>query len=190
MLADSFVKVYAVAIKVATRKSDILKIKQKENGMMREFMSRFQMEWMELPPLFDDWAEPKQNKERYQPYLEERRNAPRRNPPRNDWRVDQGHDPQGFINKARIDRNVVPTGAPHLSEYNFNVDVSNIVFAISEIRDAKWPKPMLSDPSQRNYNLVCEFHNSHIHRTEDCHQLREEVARLLDKGHLREFLSD
>nr|XP_016499176.1 PREDICTED: uncharacterized protein LOC107817813 [Nicotiana tabacum] len=30
----------------------------------------------------------------------------------------------------------------------------------------------------------------HSHRTEDCHQLREEVARLLNKGHPREFLSD
>uniref|UniRef100_A0A1U7VW66 Uncharacterized protein LOC104220087 n=1 Tax=Nicotiana sylvestris TaxID=4096 RepID=A0A1U7VW66_NICSY len=64
------------------------------------------------------------------------------------------------------------------------------MFAISKIRDAKWPKPIQSDPSQRNYNLVCEFHNMHSYKTEDCHQLREEVARLLNKGHLREFLRD
>ncbi|XP_019244597.1 PREDICTED: uncharacterized protein LOC109224475 [Nicotiana attenuata] len=83
-----------------------------------------------------------------------------------------------------------PVNAPHLSQYNFSVNVSDIVFAISKIRDTKWPKPIQSDPSQRNYNLTCEFHNTHDHRTEDCHQLREEVARLLNKGHLREFLSD
>lgn len=115
---------------------------------------------------------------------------PRRNLPRNDRRVEQGQDPRGLINRTRFDRNVVTMGAPHLLEYNFNVDVSDIVFAISKIRDAKWPKPIQSDPSQRNYNLVCEFHNMYGHRTEDCHQLRDEVARLLNKGHLRELLSD
>ncbi|XP_019231102.1 PREDICTED: uncharacterized protein LOC109211955 [Nicotiana attenuata] len=60
----------------------------------------------------------------------------------------------------------------------------------AKIKDAKWPKTIQSDPSQRNYNLVSEFHNTHGHRTEDCHQVREEVARLLNEGHLREFLSD
>ncbi|XP_070013204.1 uncharacterized protein [Nicotiana sylvestris] len=43
MLADSFVKAHAGAIKVATRKSDIFKIKQRENEMLREFVSLFQM---------------------------------------------------------------------------------------------------------------------------------------------------
>ncbi|XP_019244274.1 PREDICTED: uncharacterized protein LOC109224141 [Nicotiana attenuata] len=254
MLADSLEKAHAGAIKVATRKSDVFKIKQRENEMLLEFVSRFQMERMELPPVSNNWAvqaftkgpnerssvaskqlkqnlieylavtwldvhnryqskiraeddqlgdpsgsvypnrllakEPKPNKERYQPYLEERRNAPRRNLPRNDRREDRGQDPRGLINRVRIDRHVVPTCAPHLSEYKFNIDVSDMVFAISKIRDVKWPKLIQSDPSKMNYNLVCEFHNTHGHRTKDCHQLREEVARLLNKGHLREFLSD
>ncbi|XP_070001697.1 uncharacterized protein [Nicotiana sylvestris] len=56
MLADSFIKAHAGAIKVATQKSDVYKIKQRENEMLREFVSRFQMEGMELPPVFDDWA--------------------------------------------------------------------------------------------------------------------------------------
>jgi len=56
MLADSFIKAHAGAIKVATRKSNVFKIKQRENEMLREFVSRFQMERMELPPISDDWA--------------------------------------------------------------------------------------------------------------------------------------
>ncbi|XP_070031912.1 uncharacterized protein [Nicotiana tomentosiformis] len=56
MLADSFVKAHAGAIKVATRKSDLFKVKQKDNEMLREFVSRFQMERMELPPVTDDWV--------------------------------------------------------------------------------------------------------------------------------------
>ncbi|XP_070002695.1 uncharacterized protein [Nicotiana sylvestris] len=56
MLADSFVKAHAGAIKVDTRMFDIFKIKQRENEMLREFVSRFQMEPMELPPDSNDWA--------------------------------------------------------------------------------------------------------------------------------------
>ncbi|XP_070050953.1 uncharacterized protein [Nicotiana tomentosiformis] len=56
MLADSFVKAYAGAIKVETKKLYLFKVKQKDNEMLREFISRFQMERMDLPPVADDWA--------------------------------------------------------------------------------------------------------------------------------------
>ncbi|XP_070010580.1 uncharacterized protein [Nicotiana sylvestris] len=56
ILADSLVKAHPSDIKVATRKSNVFKIKQRENEMLRKFVSRFQMERIELPPVFDDWA--------------------------------------------------------------------------------------------------------------------------------------
>nr|XP_016458631.1 PREDICTED: uncharacterized protein LOC107782275 [Nicotiana tabacum] len=56
MLEDSFVKAHAGAIKVATRKSDLFKVKQRQGEILREFVSRFQMERMKLPPVTDDWA--------------------------------------------------------------------------------------------------------------------------------------
>ncbi|XP_070007870.1 uncharacterized protein [Nicotiana sylvestris] len=56
MLADYSVKAHARAIKVATRKSNIFKIRQTDNKMLREFMSRFQMVRMKLPPVTDDWV--------------------------------------------------------------------------------------------------------------------------------------
>ncbi|XP_070010193.1 uncharacterized protein [Nicotiana sylvestris] len=55
MLVDSFIKAHVSAIKVNARKSDVFKIKQRENEMLQEFVSRFQMEKMELPPVSDDW---------------------------------------------------------------------------------------------------------------------------------------
>ncbi|XP_070014074.1 uncharacterized protein [Nicotiana sylvestris] len=56
MLADSFVKAHIGVIKAATRKSDVFKMKQRDNEMLREFVSRFQMELMEFSPFTDDWA--------------------------------------------------------------------------------------------------------------------------------------
>ncbi|XP_070054361.1 uncharacterized protein [Nicotiana tomentosiformis] len=55
-MADSFVKAHAETIKVETRKSDFFKVRQKDNEMLREFVSRFQTERMDLPPVIDDWA--------------------------------------------------------------------------------------------------------------------------------------
>ncbi|XP_070042476.1 uncharacterized protein [Nicotiana tomentosiformis] len=56
MLADSFIKVHTGAIKVETRKSDLFKVKYKDNEMLREFVSRFQIERIDIPPVADDWA--------------------------------------------------------------------------------------------------------------------------------------
>ncbi|XP_019261551.1 PREDICTED: uncharacterized protein LOC109239437 [Nicotiana attenuata] len=56
MLADSFVKAHAGAIKVATRKSVLFKVRQMDNEMLREFISQFKMECMDLPPVTDNWA--------------------------------------------------------------------------------------------------------------------------------------
>lgn len=86
-----------------------------------------------------------------------------------------------------------PLGAretPRLSEYNFNIDAASIISAIGRIKDTKWPRPLQSVPTQRDLNLMCKYHSTHGHRTEDCRQLREEVVWLFNNEHLREFLSD
>nr|XP_016445023.1 PREDICTED: uncharacterized protein LOC107770249 [Nicotiana tabacum] len=61
---------------------------------------------------------------------------------------------------------------------------------MSDIKEARFPKPMRSDPNHRDPNLWCEYHNTNGHRTGDCRHLREEVATLLKHSYLREFLSD
>ncbi|XP_016461647.1 uncharacterized protein LOC107784956 [Nicotiana tabacum] len=58
------------------------------------------------------------------------------------------------------------------------------------INEARFLKPIRSDPSQRDPNLWCKFHGTHGYRIGDCRHLRGEVATLLKNGHLREFLSD
>ncbi|XP_059302100.1 uncharacterized protein LOC132054038 [Lycium ferocissimum] len=81
-------------------------------------------------------------------------------------------------------------GPPRISEYNFNVSTSDLVSAVGRVSDVRWPKPLRTDPGQRDPSVVCEYHATHGHKTEDCRQLREEVARLLKNGHLRDLLSE
>nr|XP_016484425.1 PREDICTED: uncharacterized protein LOC107804970 [Nicotiana tabacum] len=94
------------------------------------------------------------------------------------------------MSKNGFDKHTNLVEAPRLSEYNFSIDASGIVSDIGRIKETKWPKPIQTDHSQRNPNLMCKYHGTHGHRTEDCRQLREEVARLFNEGHIREFLSD
>ncbi|XP_070032410.1 uncharacterized protein [Nicotiana tomentosiformis] len=94
------------------------------------------------------------------------------------------------MSKNDFDRPIGSREAQRLLEYNFSVDAAGIVSAIGLIKDTKWPRPLQYDPSQRDPNLMCKYHGTHDHRTKDCRQLREEVARLFNNGHLRAFLSD
>ncbi|XP_070026686.1 uncharacterized protein [Nicotiana sylvestris] len=258
MLTDLFVKAHTGAKKVATRKSNLFKVRQKDNEMLREFVSRFQMERIDLPPVTNDWVvqsfthalnerssvascqlkqnlieypvvtwadmqnryqskirveddqfgapsgsvypnrsegriqrdidrKPRSDKDQYQPYSVDRRNnEPGRNPVRND----RGQNSRMIMSKSGFDKHVEPKEAPRLSKYNFSVDASCIVSAIGRIKDTRWPRPLQSDPAQTNPNQMCKYHGTNGHRTEDCRQLMDEVARLFNEGHLREFLSD
>ncbi|KAF2531503.1 hypothetical protein F2Q70_00030526 [Brassica cretica] len=57
-------------------------------------------------------------------------------------------------------------------------------------QQVKWPPKMKAPDSFWNSGLWCDFHRDHGHKTEDCIALRIEVNELLQKGHLREFLSE
>nr|XP_016478256.1 PREDICTED: uncharacterized protein LOC107799630 [Nicotiana tabacum] len=130
---------------------------------------------------------PMPNKERYRSYATYRRNAPRRNLPRYNRRMDRGQYPRGIVNRARFDGDKRPARDPHPPGYNFNIVVLGIVFTVSKIGDAKGPRPIQSNTSQRNHSLVCQLYNTHGHGAEDGHQLRRKKSKLLNKNHRREL---
>ncbi|XP_033148540.1 uncharacterized protein LOC117134360 [Brassica rapa] len=57
-------------------------------------------------------------------------------------------------------------------------------------QQVKWPPKMKAPDSFRNPRLWCDFHRDHDHKTEDCVALKIKVNEMLQKGHLREFLSE
>ncbi|GMN48555.1 hypothetical protein TIFTF001_017738 [Ficus carica] len=50
-----------------------------------------------------------------------------------------------------------------------------------------WLKKLLDNPA-RDMTKYCKFHKDQGHNTINCRALRAEVAELLKKGHLIEFL--
>ncbi|XP_060178197.1 uncharacterized protein LOC132608136 [Lycium barbarum] len=217
MLADAFIKAHAGAIKVETRKSDLFNVKQQDDQTLREFVARFQMERFHSRAQFEKLgyiyeAKAKSNRvpgkgsdrskrmvdrdsrssyDRYQPYPFDRRGN-RRNieSGKNDRRNDRGQSSCGLINRNAVDRAPGNREIPRLSEYSFCIDVATIAAAVIRNKETRHPRPIQSDPEKRDKSLICKYHHTHGHRTEDCQQLREEVGRLFNLGHLREFLSE
>ncbi|XP_060209037.1 uncharacterized protein LOC132636274 [Lycium barbarum] len=259
MLANAFVKAHAGAIKVETRKSDLFNVKQQDDETLRDFVARFQMERMDLPPVTDDWVvqaftqglnsrssitymELKQNLieypaiawadvhnryqskirveddkilraasvswhsskggdrsrrvidrysrssyDIYQPYPFDRRGNGRnsesgKNDRRNDIRNDRGQNNRGLVNKNVVDRAPGNRETPRLSEYNFCVDVATLAAAVIRNKETRHLRPIQSDPEKLDKSIICKYHHTHGHRTEDCRPLREEVARLFNLG--------
>ncbi|XP_070034999.1 uncharacterized protein [Nicotiana tomentosiformis] len=198
ILADSFIKAYAGARKVQARKVDILRNSQGESELRREFVIRFRKERILLPAVLDEWAakaftnDRQFSRGRFLPYerTDRRRNKGFQSSDRfaPDRRVDRGRSNMSLQEKE------VP-GAPDstypkLLDYNFNINQVELVSAMRFIKEARFLKPIRSDPSQRDPSLWCEYHGTHDHRTGDYRHLHKEVATLLKSGHLREFLSN
>nr|XP_009805069.1 PREDICTED: uncharacterized protein LOC104250194 [Nicotiana sylvestris] len=184
ILVDSFVKAHAEAIKVETRKSDLFKVRQKGNEMLRvedDLLGALSGFVYPIRPIDrikrEIDREPRSNRDQYEPYNGERRSSESgRNSARNEKRNDQGQSSRGLMSKNGFDGSIGPKEA-QLSEYNFNVDTTAIISAIGRIQDTKWPRPLQTHPTQRDPNKICKYHGTRGHRIEECRQLREEVAR-------------
>ncbi|XP_060200590.1 uncharacterized protein LOC132628845 [Lycium barbarum] len=94
------------------------------------------------------------------------------------------------MNKNVVDRSPGNKEAPRLSKYNFYLNVATIAAAVIRNRETRHPRTIQSDPEKWDKSMICKYHHTHGHRTKYYRQLREEVARLFNLGHLREFLSE
>ena len=52
----------------------------------------------------------------------------------------------------------------------------------------KWPNKMARDPTKRNQNLYCHYHQEQGHTTEDCRNLWNHLDQLVGEGKLKLLL--
>ena len=69
-----------------------------------------------------------------------------------------------------------------------NISNDKLLPLIQDHPDFKWPKPIQSDPAQRNQSLRCDYHRDHGHETNRCQSLKFLVERLIRAGHLRKYV--
>ncbi|XP_070050235.1 uncharacterized protein [Nicotiana tomentosiformis] len=79
---------------------------------------------------------------------------------------------------------------PLLSTHNFYVSPREVVYAFEKLKKVKRQPKTWSDPNIRKSDALYEFHQERGYKIEDCITLRQEVANLLQQGHLKELLSD
>ena len=77
-----------------------------------------------------------------------------------------------------------------LGEVNvaFKEPVHKIVDRIKNEPFFRWPNKIGGDPSRRNQNLYCTYHQDKGHTIEQCRVLKDHLGQLVKAGHLKEFV--
>ncbi|GFY95696.1 hypothetical protein Acr_11g0000020 [Actinidia rufa] len=110
---------------------------------------------------------------------------------RNDYREETRYkrpdrDPKRLNNR----RPRTPPRRPEFILPPLNALVAQVLSEIKHEEFVKWPGKIKTDPQKRNRNKYCEFHRDHGHNTEDCFQLKEQIADLIKRDYLRKYVTD
>ena len=54
----------------------------------------------------------------------------------------------------------------------------------------RWSNKMGRDPSRRNQNLYCTYHQDKGYTTKQCRVLKDHLGQLVKTGHLKDFVLD
>ncbi|GFS29730.1 hypothetical protein Acr_00g0008110 [Actinidia rufa] len=110
---------------------------------------------------------------------------------RNDYREETRYKrPDRDPKRSNNRRPRTPPRRPEFILPPLNALVAQVLSEIKHEEFVKWPGKIKTDPQKRNRNKYCEFHRDHGHNTEDCFQLKEQIADLIKRGYLRKYITD
>ena len=66
--------------------------------------------------------------------------------------------------------------------------IDKILAQIKDEHYLKWPRPLHSSPNVRDKKKYYRFHKDHVHYTEDCRDLKEQIKELVRKGKLQKYV--
>ncbi|GFY96586.1 hypothetical protein Acr_11g0008920 [Actinidia rufa] len=102
---------------------------------------------------------------------------------RNDYREETRYKrPDRDPKRSNNRRPRTPPRRPKFILPPLNAPVAQVLSEIKHEEFVKWPGKIKTDPQKRNRNKYCEFHRDHGHNTEDCFQLKEQIADLIKRG--------
>ena len=70
----------------------------------------------------------------------------------------------------------------------FSISYEKLLPMIQGLSNFRWPRPQGTDPSTRDHSKRCVFQKKHGHTTETCRSLHYLVERLINVGHLKQYL--
>ncbi|KAL0373492.1 UNVERIFIED_CONTAM: hypothetical protein Sradi_3264900 [Sesamum radiatum] len=53
----------------------------------------------------------------------------------------------------------------------------------------QWPRKMKDNPKRLKSDKYCRFHRDRGHTTEECHHLKNEIEKLIQRGYLRQYVN-
>ncbi|GFY88878.1 hypothetical protein Acr_06g0008180 [Actinidia rufa] len=86
-------------------------------------------------------------------------------------------------------RSRTPPRRPEFILPPLNAPVAQVLSEIKHEEFVKWPEKIKTDPQKRNRSKYCEFYRDHGHNTDDCFQLKEQIADLIKRGYLRMYVA-
>ena len=66
--------------------------------------------------------------------------------------------------------------------------VDKILMQIKDEPSLKWPKQLSSSSRKRDPKKYCCFQQFHGHYTNECHDLKEQIEELIQRGKLQKFV--
>ena len=103
---------------------------------------------------------------------------------RRDFRLDR------YNNNRPIRDYVGQSGSVNTQAVNtvFREPVHQVLEKIKNEQFFKWPNKMVGDPTKRNQNLYCHYHQEQGHITKDCRNLWDHLDQLVGEGKLKSLL--
>ncbi|GFS39094.1 hypothetical protein Acr_00g0061150 [Actinidia rufa] len=172
--------------------SHLFTVHQKETESLKDFVKRFNQTILEVEDPSDKSKADKyiaagelaEAKRRRRGKDDHKRKEP--DTRRKDYREETRHKRPDRDPKRSNDRR--PRTPPRCPEFilpPLNAPVAQVLLEIKHEEFVKWPGKIKTDPQKRNWNKYCEYHG---HNTEDCFQLKEQIADLINRGYLRKYV--
>ncbi|XP_056864060.1 uncharacterized protein LOC130511200 [Raphanus sativus] len=190
-LSDKFVEQFASRRDLEKNSDDLYEILQHRNEPLRSYIARFNQAKVAIP----EWEEDVASKAKAGPKYDQKSSKPTRSDcdkPSHSKSARETSNP----NRGRYQHQPLPR--PEGMMVSTWPEISHLAISKPELigvlrqmgPQVKWPHKMKAAEANQNPKRWCKFHSDHGHTTEDCIALKMEVAKLLKKGYLREFLSD
>ncbi|RVW75402.1 hypothetical protein CK203_062315 [Vitis vinifera] len=69
-----------------------------------------------------------------------------------------------------------------------NISYDKLFPMIRDLFDFKWPEPIKTDSTKRDWSRKCTYHKDYGHTTKQCRSLHYLVEKLVRAGHLKQYV--
>ena len=111
------------------------------------------------------------------------------------WKKEEASDSQGKKKERKDYSSETKTSKsnPEIPKKRLNftllvMPVDKILMQIKDEPSLKWLKPLSTSSRKQDPKKYCRFHKDNDHYTDECHDLKEQIEELIQRGKLQKFI--